>query len=155
MKYVIGLLAGFCSAFGYAQEDMKVLLVGDGFTSNNLPAATIYNCTEDKQNCINYTFNSKSLSALLSGDKLSNTMRDNPDLNVEANMNGKYFVISNKHKTHFDVEVIKNDKEAKMLTLSYSLVLVSSKGYDKQFAIDGKILTVEGGFYDTLVGLTK
>ncbi|WP_047461616.1 hypothetical protein [Vibrio fluvialis] len=154
MKYVVGLLIGLCSTFSYAQDDMKVILVGDGFTSNNHPAATIYNCTEDQQNCIQYTFNSKSLSALLNGEKLSNKMRDNPDLNVEANMNGKHFVISNKQKSIFVVQVSKNDKEAKKLMLNYNLLLSSTKG-DEQLALKGEHLTVEGDFYDKLVGIVE
>ncbi|EOG7713463.1 hypothetical protein ACEV90_13310 [Vibrio parahaemolyticus] len=155
MKYVIGLVLGLCAAFSYAQDDMKVILVGDGFTKNNQPAATIYNCTSDEQSCIQYTFNTKSLSALLNGNQLTNNMRDNLDLEATANMDGQYFVISNKHKTRFDVEVIENDKEAKKLTLSYNLVLVSSKDFDKQLALGGKTLTVEGDFYDTLIGITN
>lgn len=154
MKYVIGLLIGLCSAFSYAQDDLKVALVGNGFTSNNLPAATIYNCTEDQQNCIQYTFNSRSLSALLNGEKLSNKMRDNLDLDVDANMNGKYFVISSKHKTIFVVQVSENNKEAKKLTLNYNLLLTSTKG-DEQLALKGEQLTVEGDFYDKLVGIVE
>ncbi|EGR3300058.1 hypothetical protein CGH87_05315 [Vibrio parahaemolyticus] len=155
MKYAIGLILGLCTAFSYAQDDMNVIFVGDGFTKNNHPAATIYNCTSDEQSCIQYTFNSKSLSALLNGQQLTNNMRNNLDLEATADMNGQHYVISNKHKTRLDVEVIENDKEAKQLTLSYNLVLVSSKGYDKQLALDGNTLTVEGDFYDTLVGIAN
>ncbi len=154
MKYVLSLIFVLCATLSYAQSDMKVILVGDGFTSNNHPAATIYNCTSDEQSCIQYTFNSKSLSALLNGQKLSNRMRDNLDLDVDANVNGQHFVISNKHKSRFVVQVTENDEDAKRLTLSYNLLLVSTKGND-QLALDGKLLTVEDDFYDTLVGITN
>lgn len=154
IKYVIGLLIGLCSAISYAQDDMKVILIGDGFTINNLPAATIYNCTEDQQNCIQYTFNSSSLSALLNGEKLSNTMRDNPDLNVEANINGKYFIISNKKKSKFSIEISENSKDEKTLVLNYDLLLTSNKNSER-LALKGKHLTIEGDFYNKLVGIVK
>jgi hypothetical protein len=154
MKYVIGLLFVAFSALSYAREDMKVILVGDGFTSNNYPAATVYNCTEDQQNCIEYTFNAKSLSALLNGEKLSNKMRDNLDLVAEANIDGKSFVISSKNKSIFVVQVSENDKESKKLTLNYNLLLTSTKG-DEQLALKSEHLTVEGDFYDKLVGIVE
>jgi hypothetical protein len=62
--------------------------------------------------------------------------------------------ISSKHKTIFVVQVSENNKEAKKLTLNYNLLLTSTKG-DEQLALKGEHLTVEGDFYDKLVGIVE
>ncbi len=152
MKYLIGLFFGLMSTVSFGQSGLEVILVGDGFTSNNYPAATVYNCMPNKTDCIQYTFNTKSLSTLLNGKQISNKMRNNPDLESDADFSGQHFVISNKSPSIFTVKVSQHDETAKKLTLHYNLMLVSIKG-DKQIEMKDKYLTVEGEFYDTLVGI--
>ncbi len=151
MKYFIGVFLFCVSMFSYAQ-DLNVVLVGDGFTKNNQPAATIYYCTPNETDCIQYTFNKSSLQKLLDGSTVSNKMRNNQNIEATADFSGQHFVISNKQSSVFSINISEHDKANKTLTFNYDLVLTSSNGA-QQLALEDRYLSLDGDHYQTLLNI--
>ena len=151
MKLLIGVFLSCVSWFSYAQ-DMNIVLVGDGFTKNNQPAATIYYCAPNETDCIQYTFNKLSLQRLLDGKQVSNKMRNNQDIEATADFSGQQFVISNKHSSLFSAKISEHDEAIKKLTFRYNLMLTSTDG-TQQLVLDNRYLSVDGEHYKTLLNI--
>lgn len=151
MKFLIGVFLSCVTLFSYAQ-DMNVVLVGDGFTKNNQPAATIYYCAPNETDCIQYTFNRSSLQKLLDGKKVSNKMRNNQNVEATADFSGQHFVITDKHTSVFSAKVSEHDEATKKLTFNYNLMLISTNG-SQQLALKDRYLSVDGEYYQTLMSI--
>ncbi|MDF4934306.1 hypothetical protein P3550_09825 [Vibrio parahaemolyticus] len=147
------LLATLISSFAYA-NDVKITHVSNGFTLNNMPASTIYLCSGNEQDCVQFTFNSASLSSLLESEVVTNKRSNNPDLSVSANWGGEHYVISDNHSTIWSGKLESHNESTKSIAIKYNMAIKSTTT-DKYITLKNVFLHVVADDYDTLLSISK
>ena len=127
-------------------SDIKIIHASDGSTLNNKPATSVY-FGESQQNFCNATIPKHLIT---SGYKFTSKKRNNRDIDIDCNWNGKSYTPSTKHKTFYSLKIKNIDKNKKTITIIVDLNLIDYRS-NEFLRIENVQLNIKQNHFNLLV----
>lgn len=132
------LLVGCGSDKTVVNEPLPLIMVSDGFTSGEKPAASIYFGKNDQDS---FCYITLQKSAIATQSELLSVERNNPAIDASCNWDNKNYVLSSKHPTKLSLAFGKVD--ASKIELNISLTVVDAQSLEHYMSVENLTLKID------------